>query len=63
MNQRMDANGCGHICVAICLLLRGTEVPVMLKGAGEDKPMVFIVSYPCEEAQAGKGENGKSPSL
>lgn len=62
MNQQMDANGCGHIRVAICLLLRGTEVPTMLKGA-EDKPMVFIVSYPCEEAQAGKGENGKSLSL
>lgn len=60
----MDANGHGHSHV--CPLpspQRDREVPQMLRGAREDKPMLFILSYPCEEVQAGKGENSKSQSL
>lgn len=59
-------DGSGHSQSHVCPLLspqRDKEVLGVLRGAGEDKPVLFIVFYPVKkEIQAEKGENRKSQS-
>lgn len=58
-------DGSGHSQSRVCPLpspQRDKEVLGVLRGAGENKPGLFIVFYPCEEIQTGKGENGKPQS-
>lgn len=59
-------DGSGHSQSHVCPLpspQRDKEVLWVMRGAGEDKPGLFIVFYPMKkEIQVGKGENGKSES-